>query len=269
MKLKKIKEILQAEVLVGEEKDLEVDVTNACGADLISDILADTKKNAVLLTGLTHRQIIQTASMSEFAAIVFVRGKFPAQDVIELARENGLPLLRTEYPLYESCGLLYEAGLKGNERDKKRIEKRNGEEQITGAMRLVYDVYGGDFDRAGKATEQAKKVLKQLGVNPSSMRRASIAAYEAEMNIVIHAYKGKLIFNITPSYIEIIAEDEGPGIEDVELAMKEGFSTAPERVRELGFGAGMGLPNMKKFSDVFEINSVVGKGTKVKMIVNL
>ncbi|MDN5331840.1 MAG: serine/threonine-protein kinase RsbT [Tepidanaerobacteraceae bacterium] len=266
MKLKKIKEILRAEVLTGDDGALEVEVTNACGADLISDILADTKKNAVLLTGLTHRQIIQTASMSEFAAIVFVRGKCPAGDVIEMARENGLPLLRTEFPLYESCGRLYEAGLKGDFEDSKGLKERQSEEEkIAGTMRLVYEVCGGDFNMAGKATEQAKKVLKQLGVNPSAMRRASIVAYEAEMNIVIHAYKGKLIFDITPSLIEITAEDEGPGIEDIELAMQEGFSTAPERIREMGFGAGMGLPNMKKFSDEFEITSVVGKGTKVKM----
>jgi anti-sigma regulatory factor (Ser/Thr protein kinase) len=265
MKLKKIKEILRAEVLTGDDGALEVEVTNACGADLISDILADMKKNAVLLTGLTHRQIIQTASMSEFAAIVFVRGKCPASDVIELARENGIPLLRTDFPLYESCGLLYEAGLKGDVITRKVQEGQNVEEEIPGTMRLVYEVHGGDFDTAGKATEQAKKVLKQLGVNPSVMRRASIVAYEAEMNIVIHAYNGKLIFDITPSHIEITAEDEGPGIEDIELAMQEGYSTAPERIREMGFGAGMGLPNMKKFSDEFEINSVVGKGTKVKM----
>ncbi|TYP57664.1 ATP-binding protein [Thermosediminibacter litoriperuensis] len=270
MKLRKIKEILRAEVLMGDDRDLEVDVTNACGADLISDILADMKKNAVLLTGLTHKQIIQTASMSEFAAIIFVRGKYPARDVIELARENHLPLLRTEYPLYESCGLLYEAGLRGDYyRKKGEMGEQIEEKQLSGVMRLVYKVSGGDFNNAGKATEQAKKILKQLGINPSAMRKVSIAAYEAEMNIVIHAYRGKMFFNITPSYIEVIAEDEGPGIEDIELAMQEGFSTAPERVRELGFGAGMGLPNMKKFSDVFEITSVVGKGTRVKMLVNL
>nr|PZN04674.1 MAG: anti-sigma regulatory factor [Bacillota bacterium] len=265
MKLKEIKEILQAEVLTGEEKALELEVTNACGADLISDILADTKKNAVLLTGLTHRQIIQTACMSEFAAIVFVRGKCPASDVIELARENGLPLLRTEFPLFESCGLLYDAGLKGDFLARKGKEERNVEDKLAGSMRLVYEVQGGDFEAAGRATEQAKKVLKQLGVNPFAMRKSSIVAYEAEMNIVIHATRGKLIFDITPSHIEITAEDEGPGIENIELAMQEGFSTAPERFREMGFGAGMGLPNMKKFSDEFEINSIVGKGTKVKM----
>ncbi|SHM63445.1 Anti-sigma regulatory factor (Ser/Thr protein kinase) [Caldanaerovirga acetigignens] len=269
MKLKKIKEILKAEVLTGDDGALELEITNACGADLISDILADTKRNAVLLTGLTHRQIIQTAGMSEFAAIIFVRGKCPTGDVIELAKERGIPLLCTDFPLYESCGLLYEAGLKGDFLARKVQEEQNSSENVPGTMRLVYEVHGGDFENAGRATEQAKKVLKQLGVNPSAMRRASIVAYEAEMNIVIHAFRGKLIFEVTPYCIEITAEDEGPGIENIELAMQEGYSTAPERIREMGFGAGMGLPNMKKFSDVFEITSVVAKGTKVKMKIYL
>ncbi|WP_422444669.1 ATP-binding protein [Thermoanaerobacterium sp. DL9XJH110] len=136
-------------------------------------------------------------------------------------------------------------------------------------MKLSYDIRGNDFNNAGKATEQAKKILKQIGIDPSAMRRVAIAAYEAEMNIVIHAYQGKLMFNITPRYIEVIADDSGPGIPDIEKAMQEGYSTAPDRIRELGFGAGMGLPNMKKFSDIFEINSIVGKGTRVRMIINL
>lgn len=271
MKLSKIKELLEAEVLWGEQY-LNLDVSNACGADLMSDILADTKTNAVLLTGLIHKQIIQTASMSEFAAIVFVRGKIPSKDVIELAKEQKIPILRTENPLYETCGILYKAGLRGgNLLNKSGSLKETFPEdrEASQSMRLNYPIMGNDFNNAGKATEQAKRVLKQLGVNSAAVRRTSIAAYEAEMNIVIHAKKGELLFNITPESIEVIAEDQGPGIKDVSEALREGFSTAPDRIRELGFGAGMGLPNMKKFSDIFEIDSVVGKGTKVKMIVKL
>ncbi|HHY42518.1 MAG TPA: anti-sigma regulatory factor [Thermoanaerobacterales bacterium] len=269
MKLSKIKELLNAEVLWGEEY-LDIEVFNACGADLMSDILADNKANAILLTGLTHRHIIQTTVMSEFAAIVFVRGKIPSKDVIELAKEQKVPLLKTDFPLFESCGILYEAGLGHSQDNKKVLDAASGRESETPqVMRLTYDILGNDFNSAGKAAEQAKRVLKQIGIDSSIIRKVSIAAYEAEMNIVIHAYKGQLIFSITPKYIELIAKDEGPGIPNIEKAMEEGYSTAPDKIRELGFGAGMGLPNMKKFSDIFEIDSVVGKGTQVRMVINL
>ena len=269
MKLSKIKELLQAEFLWGDEFS-DIEVSNACGADLISDILSDTKTNAILLTGLTHRQIIQTTVMGDFAAIAFVRGKFPSNDIIELAKQEKVPLLRTKYPLYETCGILYEAGL-GQSQTKARGLKTviTEETESPQAMRLTYDIVGNDFNSAGKAAEQAKRVLKQIGVDPSVIRKVSIAAYEAEMNIVIHAYKGKLLFGITPAYIELIAEDQGPGIPDIKKALEEGYSTAPDRIRELGFGAGMGLPNMKKFTDIFEIDSGIGKGTKVRMVINL
>jgi len=269
MKLSRIKDLLQAEILWGQEF-LDIEVANACGADLMSDILADTKTNAILLTGLTHRQIIQTAGMSDFAAIVFVRGKVPADDVIELAKQQRLPLFSTKYPLYETCGILYQEGLRGE--PAKSADSPEGapkEQEALQVMKLSYDISGNDFNNAGKATEQAKKILKQIGADSAATRRVSIVAYEAEMNIVIHAGEGKLSFNITPKYIEVIADDTGPGIADIHQAMQEGFSTAPDRIRELGFGAGMGLPNMKKFSDTFEISSVVGKGTKVRMIINL
>lgn len=268
MKLSKIKDILKAQVLWGENL-LDVEVKNACGADLMSDILADTKTNAVLLTGLTHRQLIQTASMTEFAAVIFVRGKMPSDDVIELAKQQKLPLLRTQYPLFETCGMLYQAGLKGDIYNLKKNDSLPKEQEPLQTMSLSYNIQGNDFNNAGKATEQVKKILKQIGIDSAIMRKVSVAAYEAEMNIVIHAYSGVLLFNISPKYIEVIAEDKGPGIADIGTAMREGFSTAPDRIRELGFGAGMGLPNMKKFSDVFEISSVIGKGTKVRMIINL
>lgn len=269
MKLSKIKELLQAEMLWGDEF-LGIEVSNACGADLMSDILADTKTNAILLTGLTHRQIIQTTVMGDFAAITFVRGKIPPKDVIELAKQEKVPLLRTKFPLYETCGILYKAGL-GQSQIKEQASEAvpNEEAESPQAMRLTYDIIGNDFNTAGKAAEQAKRVLKQIGVDPTVIRKVSIAAYEAEMNIVIHAYRGKLLFGITPACIELIAEDKGPGIPDIQKALEEGYSTAPDRIRELGFGAGMGLPNMKKFTDIFEINSVIGKGTKVRMVINL
>lgn len=271
MKLATIQEILNAEVLTGADL-LDIEVYNACGADLMSDILADTKANALLLTGLVNTQILQTATISDFAAIVFVRGKIPPDELIELAGGQKMPLLRTQYSLYESCGMLYAAGLKGNGLLLKALDNELGESnagETRKTVKLSYDIIGNDFNVAGKATEQAKKVLKQLGVDSAVARRVSIAAYEAEMNIVIHATRGKMIFKISPKSIEVIAQDEGPGIADVKKALSEGYSTAPDRIRELGFGAGMGLPNMSRFSDEIKIDSVVGVGTTVEMLIHL
>ncbi|MTI68786.1 MAG: anti-sigma regulatory factor [Firmicutes bacterium] len=131
------------------------------------------------------------------------------------------------------------------------------------SMKLNYDVDSNDFTRAGEASSNIKKILKQLGVASKVIRKVSIATYEAEMNIAIHSYGGKINVEITPKEVQIVVKDNGPGIKDVNLAMKEGYSTATERIRELGFGAGMGLPNIKKCADVFELKSEEGKGTKV------
>ncbi len=136
-------------------------------------------------------------------------------------------------------------------------------------MHLEYDVVGGDFQVAGEAAARVKKTLREVGVDPETSRRAAIVAYEAEMNIVIHAYRGVLRVDISPDKIEIRADDQGPGIPDIDLAMQEGYSTAPERVREMGFGAGLGLPNMKRYSDEFGIISTVGRGTSVRTVINL
>ncbi|MCR4401857.1 MAG: anti-sigma regulatory factor [Firmicutes bacterium] len=136
-------------------------------------------------------------------------------------------------------------------------------------MRMECKVAGGDFQAAGEAAAKLKRTLRQVGVDAETARRAAIVAYEAEMNIVIHAFRGVLTVEISPERIEIAADDEGPGIPDIHLAMQEGYSTAPEHVREMGFGAGLGLPNMKRYSDEFRIESTVGRGTSVRMIINL
>jgi len=131
------------------------------------------------------------------------------------------------------------------------------------AMKLDYDVIANDFSRAGEASSNIKKILRQLGVNSKVIRKVAIATYEAEINIVIHSKGGKISVEITPKEISICVKDRGPGIKDVELAMQAGYSTATEKIRELGFGAGMGLPNIKKCADVFKIVSEEGKGTEV------
>ncbi len=132
-----------------------------------------------------------------------------------------------------------------------------------------FDVDGSDFTSAGQASVQVKKNLRQLGIGPEIIRRVSIAMYEGEINMVIHANGGSADVTVTESQIIIVLSDHGPGIKDISLAMREGYSTAPDNVRSLGFGAGMGLPNMKRYTDDMKIESEVGVGTTVTMVVNL
>ncbi len=132
-------------------------------------------------------------------------------------------------------------------------------------MHFTYNIEGGDFTRAGFASSEVKKVLKQLNVDPTKIKRIVVALYEAEVNIVAHAYRGKIDVEIETDKVYIVLTDEGPGIPDINLAMKEGYSTASQRVREMGFGAGMGLPNIKKNSDLLNIQTEVGKGTRLEI----
>ncbi|MBR2343172.1 MAG: ATP-binding protein [Clostridia bacterium] len=136
------------------------------------------------------------------------------------------------------------------------------------SLRFTFDVDGGDFTSAGHASVQVKKNLRQLGLSPEVIRRVSIAMYEGEINMVIHAGGGHAEVLVHEDCVEIILDDKGPGIADIEQAMQEGFSTAPDQIRSLGFGAGMGLPNMKRYTDSMEIFSTVGVGTKIVMKVN-
>lgn len=137
------------------------------------------------------------------------------------------------------------------------------------AITFHYDVDGTDFTSAGQASVQVKKNLRQLGIDPEIIRRVSIAMYEGEINMVIHAGGGAADVTVSPEAVELVLTDHGPGIADIPLAMQEGYSTASDSIRSLGFGAGMGLPNMKRYTDSMEIETEVGKGTTVTMRVNL
>lgn len=137
------------------------------------------------------------------------------------------------------------------------------------SITLHYDVPGDDFTRAGEASSNIKKVLKQLGVPPDAIRKVSISVYEGEINMVIHANGGAIDAEITDHDIRVRLKDSGPGIPDIALAMREGYSTAPDNVRSLGFGAGMGLPNMKKYSDEMNIESTVGVGTTIELVIRV
>lgn len=130
-----------------------------------------------------------------------------------------------------------------------------------------FQLMGGDFANAGTASTELKNTLTRLGVSQDVIRRVSIAAFEAEMNVIIHAVAGTMHYVISDNEIKVIVTDMGKGIEDIELAMKEGYSTAPDWVREMGWGAGMGLPNIKKNSDILKIDSVVGEGTTLEITI--
>ena len=131
----------------------------------------------------------------------------------------------------------------------------------------TYDVHKGEFETAGDASASIKRKLKQLGVDSAILRRVAVASYEAELNLIIHSLGGQLTMEMNPEHIVLISRDVGPGIADIDKAMQEGFSTATDEARELGFGAGMGLPNMKKYSDELNIASRLGEGTTVEIVI--
>ena len=133
----------------------------------------------------------------------------------------------------------------------------------------LFFLTGKDFLNAGAASSGLKGVLEKIGIQPEIIRRAAIAAFEAEMNTIIYAVAGKMNYYITRDEIKVVIEDMGPGIDNIDLAMTEGYSTAPDYIREMGFGSGMGLPNIKKNADTMSITSVVGEGTTLEFIIKL
>ncbi len=134
---------------------------------------------------------------------------------------------------------------------------------------LRYEVKDGEFQYVGEASSSVKKTLRMLDVPPDALRRISIALYEGEVNMVIHAHGGNITVEISPEEVKMVLDDVGPGIPDIEQALQPGWSTAPDEIRNLGFGAGMGLPNMKANTDSMEIDSRIGEGTRITMTVKL
>ena len=233
MTLSEVRKLLDADVLSGEDM-LDTEVLSACGCDLMSDVLAFVKDQSLLLTGLLNPQSIRTAEMMDMRCVIFVRGKRP----------DCIPPAVCFIPT--ACG---------------------GKEQAVEPLKLNYIVDANDFTSAGAASSDVKKVLKKLGFPSDLIRRVSVCMYEGEINMVIHADGGTAHVEITPREITIVLDDKGPGIPNIELAMQEGYSTADETARNLGFGAGMGLPNMRKYSDTMNIETQVGTGTTVYMTV--
>ena len=136
---------------------------------------------------------------------------------------------------------------------------------MTELIRNTYPVETADYASAGSASADIKRKLKQLGITGDVLRRVSVASYEVELNLVIHSLGGELTLSVFPEYVQLVSADRGPGIPDLSLAMREGWSTANDEARSLGFGAGMGLPNMKRNADEFDIQSEVGVGTTITM----
>jgi len=136
-------------------------------------------------------------------------------------------------------------------------------------LRKTFEVRGRDFDKAGDASAEVTSILKDVGIDPGIILRVGVVTFEAEMNVVMYADAGQVTFTLTEEEILIEVADRGPGIPDIELAMQEGFSTAPDEMRDMGFGFGMGLPNIRKNSDSFNLESEVGRGTRVCSLIRL
>jgi serine/threonine-protein kinase RsbT len=261
VEIRMIKDALQASVIEGQD-GLGTSVDQVYASDLMSDVLAFGKPNSVLLTGLATQQAVISAHMAEFKGVVFVRGKKPKDGSREFAKENDLVLLSTELDMYDAC-----IRIDSVKRGASRASKPNPAGGKAGELLLNRELFiqGNDFANAGMVSTQVKSILKKIGFDPKLVRRVAISTYEGEMNVVMHAKKARVNLAVTPSFIEVVIDDEGKGIPDVGLAMQEGFTTATEEMRAMGFGSGMGLPNIKRNSDELNIESEVGKGTRLQI----
>jgi serine/threonine-protein kinase RsbT len=261
VEIKMIKDALGASVIEGEDR-LDTVVEHVYASDLMSDVLAFGRPDSILLTGLATQQAVISAHMAEFKGVVFIRGKKPKDGSEKFAKDNQLVLLSTELDMYDACIRI----------DSVRKGRYPGSEtetigQKTEGILLGHELFiqGNDFANAGMVSTKVKSILKKIGFDPKLVRRVAIATYEGEMNVVMHAVRAKVNLSVTPRLIQVVIEDEGKGIPDVEQAMQEGFTTATEEMRAMGFGSGMGLPNIKKNSDELKIKSEVGKGTRLQM----
>jgi serine/threonine-protein kinase RsbT len=262
VEIRAVKDALAADVIEGEDR-LDTSFDHVYASDLMSDVLAFGKPSSLLLTGLATQQAVISAHMAEFRGVVFVRGKRPKDAAAKFARENRLVLLSSEMDMYDACLRIAQVQCGGS-----AVPGTDpGGSNVAGELLLNHEfqIDGSDFANAGMVSTQVKSILKKIGLDPKLIRRVAISTYEGEMNVVMHALRAKVILQVTPKHIDVVIDDEGKGIADVGLAMQEGYSTATEEMRAMGFGAGMGLPNIKKNSDHLEIASKVGKGTRLSM----
>jgi len=261
VEIKTIKQALDAIVIVGED-GLDSVVDHVYASDLMSDVLAFGKPDSILLTGLATQQAVISAHMAEFKGVVFVRGKRIKDGSRSFAKDHHLILMSTDLDMYDACVRLEAVRTGGGNHP---LETAHEERCADVLFEHEYAIEGSDFGNAGMLSTEVKSILKTIGFDPKIIRRVGISTYEGEMNVVMHAKRAKVYLTITPALIEVVIDDEGKGIPDVNLAMEKGFSTATEEQRAMGFGAGMGLPNIKNNTDEMELTSEVGKGTKLKM----
>jgi anti-sigma regulatory factor (Ser/Thr protein kinase) len=262
VEIRMIIDVLQATVIEGQDR-LDTAVERVYASDLMSDVLAFGRSNSILFTGLATQQAVISAHMAEFKGVVFVRGKMPKDGSREFAKENDLVLLSTEMDMYDAC-VRIEAARKGNNASLRAGPVGEKTEKMLLGHELFIE--GNDFANAGMVSTKVKSILKKIGFDPKLVRRVAISTYEGEMNVVMHAKRAKVKLAVTPGLIQVVIDDEGKGIPDVDLAMQKGYTTATEEMRAMGFGSGMGLPNIKKNSDELDLTSEVGKGTTLKMM---
>jgi serine/threonine-protein kinase RsbT len=261
VRIDRVKEALNAAVIEGSSW-LDVEVDHIYASDLMSDVLAYGKPNSILLTGLASQQAIVAAHMAEFKGVVLIRGKKPENGSKAFARDHHMVLLSTGLDMYDAC-IRLEAGKNGMALNPSTT--RNGHKTEELLLNSDFRIEGSDFARAGMVSTEIKSVLKKIGIDPQIVRRVAISTYEGEMNVIMHAIRAKVHLSVTPSVIEVAIDDEGKGIPDIDLAMQEGFTTSTEEQRAMGFGSGMGLPNIKRNADDLKISSLVGKGTVLVM----
>jgi len=254
-----IQKILGATVIEGEDR-LDADVDFVYASDLMSDVLAFGKPNSALLTGLATQQAVISAHMAEFKGVVFIRGKRPKDGAEKFARENNLVMLTTELDMYDACVKIDSIDGDGGSGVQRGAILPKREDML---LNQEFHVEGSDFAKAGMASTQVKAMLKKIGVAPKLVRRVAISTFEGEMNVVMHAIRATIFLVITPKIIEVVIDDEGKGIPDVALAMESGFTTATEEMRAMGFGSGMGLPNIKKNADEINVTSEIGREKRI------
>jgi len=259
----KILKVLNAKLIYGEEIE-KVIINSIYASDLMSDVLAYGSPDACLLTGLNSMQAVISSYMAEFKAIVFLRGKIPDKKMMNFGKEKGIVIMSTICDMFEACVNIAKIDDILIPKTKVAIHKTEKDNN----SKHEFHIDGRDFANSGMVSTNIKSILKKIGYAQKLIRRVAIATYEAEMNVVMHAKKAEVTLNAGNDYITVTINDEGKGIPNVKKAMEPGFSTATESQRAMGFGAGMGLPNIEKNTDDFTVNSIVNEGTELIMRFN-
>ena len=261
IEIEKIREALEAKLYVGDKLNGDF-VSGIYASDLMSDVLAYGNAGSLLLTGLNTIQSVISAYMAEFRGVIFLRSKVPDPETLTFARDKHLIIMSTEDDTFEACVKI--ARIEGEIPETKDVFSLG--KKAENVTMYSFKIEGQDFASAGMVSTQVKTLLKSIGYDPKLVRRVAISTYEAEMNVVMHAKKADVTLVASDKEITVSFRDVGKGIADIGLAMTEGYSTATEEQRAMGFGAGMGLPNIKKNTDKLNIESEVNKGTLIDMV---